>query len=130
MKIVVTIVGKDRVGIIAMVSNILADNKVNILNINQNILEGFFNMIMIADMKDSKMSIKDLQQILKEKGEEIAKELENFDELDPKKMNYEDFTFQELRDIAKEHNLRGYGKFTKGELFEFIRTYVKVSKKK
>ena len=41
MKIVVTIVGKDRVGIIAMVSNILADNKVNILNINQNILEGF-----------------------------------------------------------------------------------------
>ena len=72
MKIVVTIVGKYRVGIIAMVSNILADNKVNILNINQNILEGFFNMIMIADMKDSKMSIKDLQQILKEKGEEIA----------------------------------------------------------
>ena len=72
MKIVVTIVGKDRVGIIAMVSNILADNKVNNLNINQNILEGFFNMIMIADMKDSKMSIKDLQQILKEKGEEIA----------------------------------------------------------
>ena len=72
MKIVVTIVGRDRVGIIAIVSNILADNKVNILNINQNILEGFFNMIMIADMKDSKMSIKDLQQILKEKGEEIA----------------------------------------------------------
>ena len=72
MKIVVTIVGKDRVGIIAMVSNILADNKVNILNINQNILEGFFNMTMIADMKDSKMSIKDVQQILKEKGEEIA----------------------------------------------------------
>ena len=72
MKIVVTIVGKDRVGIIAMVSNILADNKVNILNINQNILDGFFNMIMIADMKDSKMNIKDLQQILKEKGEEIS----------------------------------------------------------
>ena len=72
MKIVVTIVGKDRVGIIAMVSNILADNKVNILNINQTILDGFFNMIMIADMKDSKMNIKDLQQILKEKGEEIS----------------------------------------------------------
>ena len=76
MKIVVTIVGKDRVGIIAMVSNILADNKVNILNINQNILDGFFNMIMIADMKDSKMNIKDLQQILKEKGEEISLDIE------------------------------------------------------
>ena len=72
MRIVLTIVGKDRVGIIAKVSNLLAEHGVNILNINQNILEGFFNMIMIADMKDSKMSIKDLQQILKEKGEEIA----------------------------------------------------------
>ena len=52
MKIVVTIVGKDRVGIIAMVSNILAENNVNILNINQNIMGGFFNMVMIAEMNE------------------------------------------------------------------------------
>jgi len=71
MKIVVTIVGEDRVGIIAMVSNILADNKINILNINQNILDGFFNMVMIADMTDSKISLKELQQLLRQKGEEI-----------------------------------------------------------
>lgn len=75
MKIVVTIVGKDRVGIIAMVSNILAENNVNILNINQNILDGFFNMVMIAEMSESKVKLKDLQQILSEKGNEINLEI-------------------------------------------------------
>lgn len=75
MKIVVTIVGKDRVGIIAMVSNILAENKVNILNINQNILDGFFNMVMIADMNESKIKLQELQQILRKKGEEINLEI-------------------------------------------------------
>jgi ACT domain-containing protein len=71
MKIVITIVGQDRVGIIAMVSNILAEKNVNILNINQNIVDGFFNMVMIADMTTSKISLKDLQQLLRAKGEEI-----------------------------------------------------------
>lgn len=75
MKIVVTIVGKDRVGIIAMVSNILAENNVNILNINQNILDGFFNMVMIAEMKESKIKLQELQQILSKKGEEINLEI-------------------------------------------------------
>lgn len=72
MKIVVTVVGEDRVGIIAMVSNVLADNRVNILNINQNILEGFFNMVMIADMAGAQIHLKDLQAILREKGEAIG----------------------------------------------------------
>ena len=71
MKLVVTIVGKDRVGIIAMVSNLLAENNVNILNINQNIMDGFFNMVMIAEMSESKIQLADLQKILKQKGEEM-----------------------------------------------------------
>lgn len=75
MKIVVTIVGKDRVGIIAMVSNILAENNVNILNINQNILDGFFNMVMIAEMGESKMKLQELQDVLRKKGEEINLEI-------------------------------------------------------
>ena len=50
MKIVVTIVGKDHVGIIATVSSILAQNNVNILNVNQNIIDCFFNMVLIAEM--------------------------------------------------------------------------------
>ena len=57
MKIVVTIVGKDSVGIIAAVSTLLAENGVNILSINQNIMDGFFNMVMIADMAGSKIEL-------------------------------------------------------------------------
>ena len=56
MKVVVTIVGQDRVGIIAMVSGILAENNVNILNVNQNIMDGFFNMVMIVEMTDNAMA--------------------------------------------------------------------------
>ena len=48
LKLIVTVVGKDRVGIIAAVTKILADNNVNILSINQNILDGFFNMILFS----------------------------------------------------------------------------------
>ena len=73
MKLVVTIVGKDRVGIIAMVSQVLAENNVNILNINQNIMDGYFNMVMRAEMgEDARMSLVDLQKVLKEKGEEMC----------------------------------------------------------
>ncbi|MFV0636249.1 ACT domain-containing protein [Mitsuokella sp.] len=71
MKLVVTVVGKDRVGIIAMVSQILAENNVNILNINQNIMDGFFNMVLIAETSGSKISLVDLQKTLKERGKEI-----------------------------------------------------------
>ena len=72
MKAVITIVGRDQVGIVAMVSGILAANGVNVLNINQNILDGFFNMLMISDISKSKVSLKELQQVLKEKGQEIG----------------------------------------------------------
>lgn len=71
MKLVVTVVGKDRVGIIAMVSRILAENNVNILSINQNILDGFFNMILIAEISGSKIKLTELQQKLRENGREI-----------------------------------------------------------
>ena len=71
MKIVVTIVGKDHVGIIATVSSILAQNNVNILNVNQNIIDCFFNMVLIAEMTDSTMKLTELQKVLKAKGEEL-----------------------------------------------------------
>ena len=50
MRVVLTIVGKDKVGITAKVSNALAEMNINIININQNIMQGFFNMVLIADM--------------------------------------------------------------------------------
>ena len=75
MKLVVTVVGQDRVGIIAMVSKILADNNVNILSINQNIMDGFFNMVMLAEASESKIRLTELQRILKEQGQEIGVEI-------------------------------------------------------
>ena len=52
MKVVVTVVGVDRVGIIARVATVLAENYVNIVSINQTILDGMFNMIMMCEAKD------------------------------------------------------------------------------
>lgn len=75
MRIVLSIVGKDRVGIIAMVSGVLAENQVNILNINQNILDGYFNMVMIADMSNATTDLQTFQAILKEKGSEYGVEI-------------------------------------------------------
>ncbi|MBQ9573372.1 MAG: ACT domain-containing protein [Acidaminococcaceae bacterium] len=75
MRIVVTVVGQDKVGIIAKVTNILANNQVNVLNINQNIMDGFFNMVLIADMTDSKVGIKTLKEQLDKLSEEIGLEI-------------------------------------------------------
>ena len=65
MKLVITVIGKDRVGIIATVSNVLAENKVNIISINQNIMNGFFNMVLIAEMTDKNIKLQDLQKLQK-----------------------------------------------------------------
>lgn len=75
MKLIVTVVGKDRIGIIASVTKILADNNVNILSINQNVLDGFFNMILFAEANESKIKLVDLQQKLREQGEAIGVEI-------------------------------------------------------
>ena len=76
MKLVVTIVGRDQVGIVAMVSGILAEQRVNIMNVNQNIMDGFFNMVMIAEMPDdAEIKLKELQEILRKKGEEQGLEI-------------------------------------------------------
>ena len=75
LKLVVTVVGKDRVGIIAAVTKILAENEVNILSINQNILNGFFNMILFAEADENKIRLVDLQNALKVQGEKIGVEI-------------------------------------------------------
>ena len=75
MKIVISVLGRDRVGIIALVATVLAENGVNILNLDQTILDGFFNMIMTADMSGASISLKELQQIMKDKGEAIGLEI-------------------------------------------------------
>jgi len=70
-RIIITVVGHDRVGIIAGISVILADARINILDINQTILQGFFTMVMVADITDSTKDIGQLRDILNLKGQKL-----------------------------------------------------------
>ena len=71
-KTIITVVGKDTVGIIAKVCTYLAENKVNILDISQTIVSGYFNMMMIVDTADMTKKHGDLEDELKTLGEEIC----------------------------------------------------------
>jgi ACT domain-containing protein len=75
VRAVVTVVGVDRTGIIAAVSAIMAKNEINIETINQVILDGIFNMVMIVDLAHSPIDITALQNLLKEKGDELGVEI-------------------------------------------------------
>ena len=87
MRVVLTIVGKDKVGITAKVSNALAEMNINIININQNIMQGFFNMVLIADMAEANVPIAEARDKMAALGEEIGVEIrlqseENFSSMD------------------------------------------------
>ncbi|AVP54457.1 UPF0237 protein [Clostridium tetani] len=71
MKAMITVIGKDQEGIIAGVSTELYKNNVNILDISQTIIGGYFTMIMLVDMEKSKVSFTDLKEELIKKGEEL-----------------------------------------------------------
>ena len=70
MKAIVTVVGKDRVGIIASVCVELAKYNVNVLDIRQTVMQGYFTMMMIVDVTDSTMPLAQLAQQLEETGKE------------------------------------------------------------
>jgi len=72
VRAVITVIGKDRVGIIAAVSTILADCNVNILDISQTIMQGMFTMIMLVDMSCMKIDFSELQDKLENKGHELG----------------------------------------------------------
>lgn len=72
MNSVVTVVGEDRVGIISTISNIMADNRINILDISQTIMEGFFTMIMVVDISVATKEIKEIREMLNNSGEELG----------------------------------------------------------
>ena len=69
---VIRVVGKDRVGIVAGIANLLAENNVNIIDISQTVLRGMFAMIMVVDLSKSKVSVEELREKLKKKGEELG----------------------------------------------------------
>ena len=69
MKAIVTVVGKDQVGIIAGVCNTLADHNINVLDISQTIMEGFFTMMMVVDLAACGESFACLSEVLRTYGE-------------------------------------------------------------
>ena len=72
MKAVVTVLGKDTVGIIKEVSTILADHQVNILDISQTIMQDMFTMIMLVDIGTLTVSFSELSSLLFEAGERMG----------------------------------------------------------
>lgn len=71
-KVIITVVGKDTVGIIARVCTYLADNHINILDISQTIVSGYFNMMMVVDMGTSDKKFVDLADNLDAIGQDIG----------------------------------------------------------
>ena len=71
-KVIITVVGKDTVGIIAKVCTYLAENKVNILDISQTIVQEYFNMMMIVDSSKASNSFAKISEGLDKLGEEIG----------------------------------------------------------
>lgn len=71
-KCIITVVGKDTVGIIAKVCTYLAENTINILDISQTIVQGYFNMMMITDMTDTEKEFGTVFEELEAIGEEIG----------------------------------------------------------
>lgn len=71
-KTIITVVGKDCVGIIAKVCTYLAENNINILDISQTIVQGYFNMMMVVDANSAKKSSSELSDQLEKLGESIG----------------------------------------------------------
>lgn len=71
-KVIITVVGKDTVGIIANVCTYLAENKINILDISQTIVSGYFNMMMITDMENASVDFEKTVEDLDALGDGIG----------------------------------------------------------
>ena len=72
MKAIVTVVGKDRVGIIANVCTALADFNVNVLDINQTVMQGFFTMMMATDVTNCNVPLAELVTRMDEIGKNMG----------------------------------------------------------
>lgn len=72
MKAIVTVVGKDTVGIIANICATLAEFNVNVLDISQTVMQGYFTMMMVVDTSASTVPMAELAQKMDEKGKEMG----------------------------------------------------------
>ena len=72
MRAVITVLGKDKIGIIYNITSVLANYSVNILDISQTIMQDFFSMVMIVDIENSTVIFDELQSEIEKKGMEIG----------------------------------------------------------
>lgn len=72
MRGIITVVGKDKVGIIAKVCTLLSEENVNILDISQTIVQGYFNMMMIVELNDTEEELDKTIDLLDQLGKEIG----------------------------------------------------------
>ena len=75
MKSILTVIGQDQVGIIAGISTELGKFNINILNVNQTIMDGYFTMIMMLDQSNANASFEEVKDGLLSKGEELKVEV-------------------------------------------------------
>ncbi len=75
MRAIVTVIGKDQVGIIASVCQVLSRHNVNVLDIRQTILQEYFTMVMLVDASQATLPFADLAQLLTEEGTSIGVEI-------------------------------------------------------
>lgn len=76
MNTIISVIGKDRIGIIADVSRILADMRVNVIDISQTIMGEYFTMIMRGDVSASSVPMDKMVKDLREKGQAMGLEIE------------------------------------------------------
>lgn len=74
-KIIITVSGSDKVGIVATISTVLAQNKVNIEDIKQTLMQGHFVMFMLCDITSASINFKDLRNLLIETGNVLETEV-------------------------------------------------------
>ncbi len=72
MRAIVTVTGKDRVGIIAAVAVLLSEHGVNVLDLSQTVLQGYFNMIMLVDATECTIPFSALANTLRDAGEDMG----------------------------------------------------------
>ena len=72
MRAMITVIGRDTVGIIAAVSRLLSDNNINILDISQSVLQDLFAMVMLVDISGAAIPLSQLSDMLDKKGVEMG----------------------------------------------------------
>ncbi len=75
MKAIVTVIGRDKPGIIARVSTLLAENNINIEDISQTVMQGFFTMVMLVNVDNSILPFDSFVSVMKTLGDEIGVEI-------------------------------------------------------